>query len=85
MLIKFFAAGSQNVLTPSANSFEKKWVKNESYQMGWYMVKDTAKREMGLVTTRIMVDKTNLTSITEVGLKNMKPPGWNLRLPIQEP
>jgi hypothetical protein len=74
MLIKFFAGSPQNILTPSANSFEKKWVKNESYRMGWYMVKDTVKTEMGQVNTRIIVDKINLTVITEVDLKSMKTP-----------
>jgi hypothetical protein len=74
MLFKSFAGGSQNVLTPSANSFEKKWVKNANYQMSWYMLKDTAKTEIGMVTTRIMVDKTTLTAITEVGINNMKTP-----------
>ena len=69
-----FAGNAQNLLTPSKNSFEKKWVKNSNYQMTWYALKDTAKYEMGKVTTQIYADKTNLTVTTQVSMKNMKEP-----------
>jgi hypothetical protein len=67
-----FAAHSQSLLTPSKKSFEKEWIKNSSYQMTWYALKDTSKFELGKVTTQILTDKKNLTIVTNVNMKNMK-------------
>jgi hypothetical protein len=72
LTIASFTSNAQNVLTPSKKSFEKKWVKNTNYQMTWYALKDTSKFEIGKVTTQILVDKTNLTVITQVSMQNMK-------------
>ena len=69
-----FTSDAQNLLIPSKKSFDKKWVKNATYQMTWYALKDTVKYEMGKVTTQISADKTNLTVITQVSMKNMKTP-----------
>jgi hypothetical protein len=70
--ITSFTSNAQNVLTPSKKSFDKKWVKNTNYQMIWYALRDTAKFEIGKVTTQILTDKINLTVITQVSMKNMK-------------
>lgn len=67
-------SNAQNLLTPSKKSFDKRWIKNTTYQMTWYTLKDTAKFEMGRVTTQISTDKTNLTVVTQVSMKNMKTP-----------
>lgn len=67
-----FVGTTQNTLTPSAKSFEKKWIKNTSYQMTWFALKDTAKFEMGKVITQISIDKKNLLVVTNVNMKNMK-------------
>ena len=72
LTITSFAAPAQKLLTPSKKSFENNRVKNTSYQMTWYMLKDTAKFEMGKVTTQILTDKNNLTVVTNVSMKNMK-------------
>ena len=69
-----FASSAQNLLTPSKKSFEKKWVSNANYQMTWYALKDTAKVEIGKVTTQISTDKINLIVVTQVSMKNMKTP-----------
>jgi hypothetical protein len=74
LTIAFTTGNAQNVLTPSKKAFEKKWVKNSNYQMTWYALRDTAKFEMGKVTTQILVDKKRLTVITGVNMKNMKTP-----------
>jgi hypothetical protein len=42
--------------------------------MTWYSLRDTAKFEIGKVTTKISTDKTNLTVVTQVSMKNMKMP-----------
>lgn len=68
------ASKSQNLLTPSKKSFDKKWVNNSKYQMTWYALKDTAKIELGKVTTQITKDKISLTVITHVSMTNMKIP-----------
>jgi hypothetical protein len=65
---------AQHLLTPSEKSFEKKWVKNAYYEMVWYAIKDTAKYEIGKVTTKILADNKNLTVVTKVSMKNMKAP-----------
>ena len=72
LTITSFAANAQKLLTPSKKSFENNRMKNTSYQMTWYMLKDTAKFELGKVTTQILTDKNNLTVITNVSMKNMK-------------
>jgi hypothetical protein len=69
-----FAAHAQNLLTPSKKSFGKKHVRNSSYQMTWYALKDTSKFELGKVTTQILTGKNNLTIVTNVSMKNMKTP-----------
>ncbi|AEI50261.1 hypothetical protein [Runella slithyformis] len=74
LTIATFTSNAQNLLTPSKKSFDKKWVKNTNYQMTWYALRDTTKFEMGKVTTQIFTDKTNLTVITQVSMKNMKTP-----------
>ena len=74
LTIVTFASSAQNILTPSKKSFEKKWVSNANYQMTWYVLRDTAKVEIGKVTTQISTDKINLTVVTQVSMNNMKTP-----------
>lgn len=74
LTIAAFTSNAQNLLIPNKKSFDKKWVNNTSYQMTWYALRDTAKFEMGKVTTQISIDKTNLTVVTQVSMKNMKTP-----------
>lgn len=72
LTITTLVSNAQVVLTPSKKSFEKKWIKNTNYQMKWYALKDTAKFEIGKVTTQITIDKANLTVITQVSMNKMK-------------
>lgn len=65
---------AQNILTPSRKSFNNEWVKNSNYEMTWYALKDTAKFEMGSVTTQILTKDKILIVITKVSMKNMKAP-----------
>lgn len=74
LAIATFTSNAQNLLIPSKKSFDKKWIKNASYQMTWYALRDTAKIEIGNVTTQITTDKTNLTVVTQVSMRNLKTP-----------
>jgi len=68
------SAHAQSPLTPGKNSFQKKWIKNETSQMTWYVVRDTVKTEIGKVSNQIVRDKKFITAITIVTVKNMKSP-----------
>lgn len=73
-LIITIVSEAQTPLTPGKGSFEKKWVKNTSYTMTWYAIKDTTKLEIGNVSTQIATDNNTITVVTRVNLKNMKEP-----------
>jgi hypothetical protein len=65
---------AQKTLVPAKNVVDKKWIKNQSYQMDWYMLKDTVRKEFGKLTTTISSDKNTITVVTQVKLKQMKTP-----------
>jgi hypothetical protein len=70
----FLTASAQTSLVPGKKSFDKKWVKNQSYQMDWFALRDTTKILVGEVSTRILADKKYLSVITEVKMKNSAAP-----------
>lgn len=49
-------------------------VKSTSYQMKWYTVNDSAKHEIGIVTTQIVKANKQLIVVTQVNMKNMNTP-----------
>jgi len=59
-------------LTPSAKTLENKWIKDEAYKMAWYMVRDTARVEIGTVSTQLTTNKDRLITVTSVSMKGMK-------------
>ncbi|HNV28636.1 MAG TPA: hypothetical protein PKJ83_05845 [Cyclobacteriaceae bacterium] len=65
------SGSAQSLLIPGKNSFERKWLKNESYEMIWYLLKDTMKIDIGKVTTHISIDEKVLTMITKVSMNNV--------------
>jgi hypothetical protein len=67
-------ANAQTILVPSKNAVEKKWIKNQDYQMVWYALRDTARMEIGKVNTSISSDNKNITVVTQVSMKQMKTP-----------
>jgi hypothetical protein len=67
-------ANAQTTLGPSKNAVEKKWIKNQNYQMVWYALRDTARMEIGKVSTAISSDNKNITVVTQVSMKQMKTP-----------
>lgn len=68
------AVNAQPVLLPGKKAVEKKWIKNEQYQMTWYALKDTERIEMGKVNTEIIAGKKQLLVITTINMKMMKGP-----------
>lgn len=71
MLLSLFTK-AQLTLTPENITIDKKIIKDETYTMNWYIVKDTIKREFGKVTTQIVNNKQTILVITKVALKGAK-------------
>lgn len=65
---------AQSSLVPASNAFEKKWIKNDTYEMMWYFIRDTSKFEIGKVTTHIIPDAKKITVVAKVDMKNVKDP-----------
>jgi hypothetical protein len=57
-------------LTPGKNSFEKRWIKTGSYQMIWYVQKDTSKIVIGEISTKVLTSRKFLTIVTSVAMKS---------------
>ena len=74
LTVAYFKSNAQDFLVPSKKAVGKKWIKNSSYEMIWYALKDTVKFEIGKVNTQISRDHTNLTVVTKVSMRNMKTP-----------
>lgn len=63
---------AQNGSLSSTHQFEKKWIAPETYQMRWYMQRDTQLMEIGVVKTEIKVESKSVLQITTVRMKNAK-------------
>ena len=74
LLIFSTASFAQSPLIPGKGSFEKKWIKNSSNEMTWYALRDTARIEIGSVSTEVVTTGKQLTLITRVSLKSSKTP-----------
>jgi len=60
-------------LRPAQGSFEKKWVKSETYDMTWYALRDTTtKIEIGRVSTQISEIKGQIVVVSSVSMKGMQ-------------
>lgn len=60
--------------TPAHNNIDHSLVKDETYKMKWFAVKDTAKIEIGEVSTQISKKEKTLSVTTTVTMKNQ--PDW---------
>ena len=69
-----FASRSQEILVPNKNVVDKNWVNNQSYQMVWSMLRDTAKLTIGTVDTKVEVLKDKIQVITSVKMKSSPEP-----------
>jgi hypothetical protein len=73
-LLPAFFVNSQTRLIPAKKVVDKKWLKNQQYQMAWYAIKDTVKFEIGKVTTQISNEKNRITVVTQVNMKKATSP-----------
>jgi len=64
--ISLNSLAQDSTITPLNNSFDSKLIKNESYDMTWFIEKDTAKIEIGKINTEIKKIKNNVLIITTV-------------------
>lgn len=67
------AAQQQQPLRPGDPSLQTKWIKNESYQMKWYIMRDSVSRyEVARINTKIQVGKDKLVILSDVDVNNAK-------------
>jgi hypothetical protein len=67
-------AAAQDKLAPGKKGIETKWIKNEQSQMSWCIFRDTAKLEIGKVTTTITKDNGKVTVVSNMAMKKMTSP-----------
>lgn len=72
LFIYFFtvAYSQDKTIDPENNPFNSNLIQNEISEMTWFVSKDTAKIEMGKVTTEIKKQASNVLIITTVNLRN---------------
>lgn len=69
----FATTQSQMPLRPGDPSIQTKWIRNESYQMKWYIMKDsTTTYEVARINTSIKPGKDKLVILTSVDVNNAK-------------
>jgi hypothetical protein len=69
-----FLSQSQELITPKKNLVDKKWIKNQSYQMAWTMLRDTSSIKIGIVNTSVDVSGDRIVVITEVKMNSVPSP-----------
>ncbi len=67
-----FTLTAQNFMVPGDTTLETKWMKNESYQMKWYVISGAERHEVARINSRIVVGKSQLSIITSVDVNNAK-------------
>lgn len=71
-LFTVLLVNAQDKLVPGDKSIETKWIKDETYTMKWYTVRDTIKFEIAKVVTTIDAGKDKLSIYTDVQIRNAK-------------
>lgn len=66
VFISLISIAQDSTITPSNNSFDPNLIKNENYEMNWFMEMDTTKMEIGKIKTEIKRIKNNVLIITSV-------------------
>lgn len=74
LILASAATNAQSLLIPSRRAVDRKWMRNSTFEMTWYAVKDTLKFQIGRVNTQVSMNKKNLTVVTQVSMQNMKTP-----------
>ncbi|WP_108244448.1 DUF3108 domain-containing protein [Muricauda brasiliensis] len=71
----FQVMGQKSILTPENNPADKSLIHDETYEMAWYMLKDSSKIEIGKVRTEIQKKKKGIYIISTVEMPNT-PTTW---------
>ncbi|MER3316701.1 MAG: hypothetical protein RIB79_00265 [Allomuricauda sp.] len=76
VLATFIQAQGQNpILTPDNNPADKSLIKEETYEMTWYILKDTLKMKIGKVRTEMQQKDEEIYIITTVDMQGA-PTTW---------
>ena len=86
LILSFLAlmTNAQTKLVPAKNVVEKKWLTDQKYQMAWYALRDTAKSEIGKITTEISNAGNKITVITQVNLARRNAPWTDSTVALAE-
>jgi len=71
----FQVKGQKPILTPENNPADKSLIKEETYEMAWYMLMDSSKIEIGKVRTEVQKKKKGIYIISTVEMPNT-PTTW---------
>ncbi|WP_432412489.1 hypothetical protein [Rasiella sp. SM2506] len=66
VFISLNSIAQDSIITPLNNSFDSELIKNENYEMNWFMEMDSSKMEIGKIKTEIKRIKNNVLIITTV-------------------
>ena len=72
VLISLSLYAQDATITPLNNSFDSELIKNESYEMTWFMEVDTSKIEIGKIKTEIKKVKNNVLIVTTVEMNQVQ-------------
>lgn len=72
VFISLISLGQESTITPLNNSFDSKFIKNENYEMSWFMEMDTTKIEIGKIKTEIKRIKNNVLIITSIKMNQVQ-------------
>ena len=72
VLISLSSFAQDATITPLNNSFDSELIKNESYEMTWFMEVDTSKIEIGKIKTEIKKVKNNVLIVTIVEMNQVE-------------
>ena len=67
-----FLAAQQ--ILPGSSDLQAKWIQNSTYKMKWFMISDTARRELGEITTTIKKQDQTVIVSQQVKINGMPDP-----------
>src|ERR1700754_2091297 len=73
-LLAAIAVHAQQPLTPADHRVEKKYIADKDYTMTWYFIKDTARIEIGAITTSVRTTNAQVVVVTSVAMKQSRAP-----------
>ena len=64
--------GQQVAIVPGNTTLQTKYIKEDTYQMKWYVINENKKHEVARINTKIRPGKTRLSIISSVDVNNAK-------------